>query len=79
MQVKKQQLTLHLEQWTGSKLGKEYFEAKCYPEYLASTQSTSCEMLGWTKYKLELRVSGEVSITSDMQVTPLLWPKAKRN
>ena len=42
-------------------------------------QSTSCEMLGWMKHKLESRLLGKISITLDMQMTPLLWPKTKRN
>ena len=47
--------------------------------YLTYMQSTSCEMLGWMKHKLESRLPGEVSVTSDMQMTPPLWQKAKRN
>ena len=54
MQVKKQQLELDMEQWTGSKLGKEYVKAvHCHPAYLTYMQSTSCEMPGWMKHKLE--------------------------
>ena len=49
----------------------------CHPAYLTYTQSTSCEMLGWMKPKLESRFPGEISITSDMQMTPPLWQKAK--
>ena len=65
------------EQQTGSKLGKEYVKAVyCHPAYLTS-QSTSCEMLGWMKHKLESRFLGEISITSDMQTTPPLWQKVK--
>ena len=80
MQVKKQQLEQEVEQWTGSKLGKEYVKAVyCHPAYLTYMQSTSCEMLGWIKHKLESRLLGEISITSDMQITPSLWQKAKRN
>ena len=80
MQVKKQQLEPDMEQWTASKLGKEYAKAVyCHLANLTSMQSTSCEMLGWMKHKLESRLSGEISITSDMQMTPLLWQKAKRN
>ena len=80
MQGKKQQLELDMEQWTGSKLGEEYIKAVyCYPAYLTSVQSTSCEMPGWTKHKLESRVRGELSITSDTQMTPPLWQKEKRN
>ena len=78
MQAKKQQLELDMEQQTGSKLGKAYFKAVyCHPAYLTSMQSTSCEMLGWMKHKLESRLPGEISITSDMQMTPPLWQKAK--
>ena len=80
MQVKKQQLEPDMEQQTGSKLGKEYVRAAyCHPAYLIYMQITSCEMLGWMKYKLESRLLGEISITSDMQMTPPLWQKAKRN
>ena len=72
MWVRKQQLELHMEQWTVLKLGKEYVKAVyCHPAYLTSMQSTSCEMLGWMKHKLESRLPGEISITSDMQMTPL--------
>ena len=60
-----------MEQQTGSKLGKEYIKAVyCHPAYLTYTQSTLCEMLGWMKHKLESRLLGEISITSDMQMTP---------
>ena len=80
MQVKKQQLEQDMEQWTGSKLGKEYIEAVCgHPAYLTYTQSTSCEMLSWMKHKLESRFRGEISVMSDMQMTPPLWQKVKRN
>ena len=80
MQVKKQQLEPDMEQQTGSKLGKEYVRAVyCHPAYLTSVQSTSHEMLGWMKYKLESRLPGEISVTSDMQMTPPLWQKVKRN
>ena len=51
----------------------------CHPAYLTYMQSTSCEMLGWMKHKLESRLPGEISITSDMQMTPPLWQKVKRN
>ena len=71
MKVKKQQLELDMEKQTSSKLGKEYIKAVyCHPAYLTYTQSTSCEMLGWKKHKLESRLLGEISITSDMQMTP---------
>ena len=78
MQVKKQQLELDMEQWTGSKLGKEYIKAVCCnPAHLTSMQSTSRETLGWRKHKLQSRFPGELSITSDMQMTPPLWQKGK--
>ena len=78
MQVKKQQLELDMDQQTGSKSGKEYFKAVyCHPAYLTYMQNTSCEMLGWMKDKLESRLPGEISITSDMQMTLPLWQKAK--
>ena len=58
MQVKKQQLEPDMQQWTGSKLGKEYVKAVyCHPAYLAHMQNTSCEMPGWMKHKLESRFS----------------------
>ena len=67
-----------MEQWTGSKLGKEHAKAAyCHLSYLTSMQSTSCKMLGWMKHKVESRLLGEISITSDMQMTPTLWQKAK--
>ena len=80
MQVKKQQLEPDMEQQTGSKLGKEYIKAVyCHPTYLTYMQSISCEMPGWMWYKLESRLPGEISITSDMQVTPPSWQNAKKN
>ena len=80
MQVRKHQLELDMEQQTGSKLGKEYVKAVyCDPAYLTYMQSTSCEMPGWMKQKLESRLPGEISITSDKQMTPPLWQKVKRN
>ena len=80
MQVRKRQLELDMDQQTGSKLGKEYVKAVyCHPTYLTYMQSTSCKMLGWTKHNLESRLSGEMSITSDMQLTQSLRQKAKRN
>ena len=78
MQVKKQQLELVMEQWTGVKLGKEYVKAvHCHPAYLTYMQSTSCEMLGWMSHKLESRLLGEISITSDMQMTQPLRQKQR--
>ena len=80
MQVKKQQLELDKEQQTGSKSGKEYVKAVyCHPAYLTYIQSTSCEMLGWMKHKLKSRLLGEISITSDIKMTPTLWQKMKKN
>ena len=76
MQVKKQQLGQDVEQWTGSKLGKEYIKAVyCHPAYLSYMQSTSHKMLGWMKHKLESRLLREISITSDMQMIPSLCRK----
>ena len=73
MQVNKQQLELNMEQHTGSKLGKEYIKAVyCHPAYLTYMQSTSWEKLGWKKHKLESRLPGEISITSNMQMTTLV-------
>ena len=78
MQVKKQQLELDMKQQIGSKSGKEYVKAVyCHPAYLTYMQSTSWEMLGWMKHKLKSRLLGEISITSDMQMTPPLWQKNK--
>ena len=78
MLVKKQQLEPYMEQWTGSKLGKECVKTVyCHPAYLTYMQSTSCEMPGCMKHKLESRLPGEISITSDMQMTLSLWQKAK--
>ena len=78
MQVEKQQLELDMEQQTGSKLGKKYIKTVyCYPAYLTYMQSTTCEMPGWMKHKLKSRLLGEISITSDMQMTPPLLQKAK--
>ena len=70
-----------MEEQTGSMLGKEYVKAAyCYPAYyLTCTQSTSSEMPNWLKHKLESGLPGEISVTSDMQMTPLLWQKAKSN
>ena len=80
MQAKKQQLKLDMKQQADSKSGKEYVKAVyCHPAYLTYMQSTSCRMLGWMKHKLESRLLGEISITSDMQMTPPLWQKVKKN
>ena len=79
MKVKQQQLELYMEEQTGSKLGKEYVKAVyCHPAYLIHRQSTSCKMLGWMKHKLESSLPGEISITSDMQMTPPYGRKWRR-
>ena len=76
MQVKKQQLELDMEQQTGSKFGKEYIKTVYgHPTYVTSVQGMSCEMLVWMKHKLESSLLGEISITSDMQITPHLSRK----
>ena len=76
MQVKRQYLELDMEQLTDSKLGKEYVKTVyCHPAYLTSVRSTSCEMPGWMKDKLESRLPGEISVTSNMQMTPPLCRK----
>ena len=80
MKVRKQQLELDMEQQTGSKLGKKYVKAVyCHPAYLTQMQSTSWEMLGSMKRKSESRLLEEISITSDMQITPTLWQNVKKN
>ena len=72
MQYEKQQLEMDMEQLTGSKLQKEYNKAVyCHPAYLTYMQNTSCEMLGWMNHKLESRLLGEISATSDMQMITL--------
>ena len=68
-----------MEQQTGSILGKEYVKAVfCHPAYLTSMQNISCKILDWMKHKLESRLLGEISIISDMQMTPPLWQKQRR-
>ena len=67
MQVKKQQFELDMEQWTGSKLGKDYIRQGCHPAYLTYMQNTSCEMPGWMNHKLESKLPGEIPTTSDVQ------------
>ena len=80
MQVRKQLLELDMEQKTGSKYEKEYIKALyCHPAYLTCMQSTSWETLGWRKHKLESRLLGEISINSDIQMTPPLWQKVEKN
>ena len=69
-----------MEQQTGSKSEKKYVKpVYCHPAYLTYMQSTSCEMSGWMKHRLESRLPGEISITSDMQMTPPSWQKVKKN
>ena len=78
MQVRKQQLELDTEQQTGSKSGTEYIKAVyCHPAYLTDMQSTPWETLGWMKHKLESRLQEEISVTSDMHMTPPLWQRIK--
>ena len=80
MQVEKQQLEWDTQQWTVSKLGKEYIKAVyCHPAYLTYRQSPSCEMPDWMKDKLESGLLGEIPIISDRQMTTPLWQKVKRN
>ena len=78
MQVKKQQLFPDMEQQTGSKEEKEYIKAVyCHPAYLTYMQSTSWETLGWKKHKLESRLLGEITITSDTQMTFTLMAESE--
>ena len=80
MQVKKQPLETDMEQQTVCKMGKEYIKAGyCHLAYLTYMQSTSFEMLGWMKHKVESRLLGEISTISDRQITPPLWQKVKKN
>ena len=73
VQVNKQHLEPDVEQWTGLKSGKERVKAVyCHPAYVTYMQSASCEMLGWRKHKLESRLLGEISTTSDMQMITLM-------
>ena len=78
MQAIKQQLEPDIEQWAGSKLGKEYIKSvHCHRAYLTFMQNTSCKMPRWMKYNLESRLQGEISITSYMQMTPPLRRKRR--
>ena len=80
MQFKKEPLELDVEQQTGSKSGEEYIKAiYCCLAYLTSMRNTSGEMPGWMTHKLESRLLGEISTTSDIQITPPLWEKAKKS
>ena len=79
MQVKKQQLEPDVERQTVSKLGKEYIKAVYYhPAYLASMRSTSCKMPGWMKHKLESRLLGEISITSEYADDTTIMAESKK-
>ena len=79
-QDRKQQLELDMKQQTGFKQEKEDIKAVyCHPACLTYMQNTSWETLDWKKHKLESRLPGEISITSDMQMTPPLWQKVKKN
>ena len=78
MQAKRQELEPDMKQWTGSKLGKKYITAVyCHLAYLTYMQSTSCKMQGWMKHKLESRLPGEISITSDMHMIPTLMGESE--
>ena len=78
MWVKKQQLEPDMEPQTGSKLRKGNIKAvHCHPAYLIYMQSTSCEMLGWMTNKLDSRLPGDISTTTDMKMIPLSWPGVK--
>ena len=80
MQVKKQQLEQDMEQWTDSRLGKEYTKViYSHSSYLIYVPSTSCERPGWVNPMLESRLLGEISVTLDMQMTPPLWQNMKKN
>ena len=79
MQVKKQQLEPEMEKKTGFKSGKEYVKVTyCHSAYLTYMQNTSCEMLSWMNHKLESRLLGEITITSDTQMTPPFYGRKHR-
>ena len=80
LKARKQQLELDMEKQSSFKSGKEYIKGVyCHPAYLTFMKSTSWKMLGWMKHKLGSRLLGEISITSDIQITPPLWQKVKKN
>ena len=80
VQVKKQQLESDMEQCTGSKLGKKHVSAiYCHPAYWINMQSTPFKIPGCMKHKLESRLPGEISIISNIEMTPPLWQQVKRN
>ena len=76
---RKEQLELDMEQHISSKSGMEYVKAVyCHPVYLTYMQNTSCKIPGEMNHKLESTMSGEISVTSDMQMTRSFWQKAKK-
>ena len=80
MQIKEQQLVPDMEQCTGSKLENEYVKTVyCHCAYFTYMQGTLCEPSGWKKYQLQSKLPAEISVTSDMHMTPPLWQKVKRN
>ena len=80
MQVRKQQLELDIEQQTGSKLGKEYIKAVyCHPAYLAYISECIMRNARLDEAQAGIKIAGEISITSGMQMTPPLWQKVKKN
>ena len=78
MQVKKQQLEPDMEQWTVSRLGKEYVKAVLSPCLFNLYAEYIMRNAGLEEAQLESRLLGEISITSDMQMTPSLWQKVKK-
>ena len=75
MQVKEEQLEVDMKQQTGSRSGKEYIKAVyCHPAYLTYMKRNA----GLDEHKVESRLLGEISITSDIQMTPPLWQKVKK-
>ena len=79
IQFRKQQLELDMEQQVPNRKRSMSRLYIVHPAYLTYMQSTSGKVLGWRKPKLESKLLGEISITSDMQMTPPLWQKVKRN
>ena len=80
MQAKKQKLELDMEQWAGSKLGKEYIKpVYCHPAYLMYMQITSWEMLNCMEHKPGIKIAGGNINNFGMQMTPPLWQKAKKH
>ena len=77
MQIKKQQLELDMEQWTGSKLGKEYKSVYCHPAYLIYMQIISWEMPSWMKHKPGIKIAGGNINNLSMQMTPPFMAESK--